>query len=117
LHVVLLRRGSRSELSCGSRQDFVDGEVSGAAEGEGDDLGDVVGADRGVAVLLPRLANCRVGGLSCRDEDMSLSAAKDRTFKTVRPNLRIASGTVPIADGHRCESPEPSRLTIRSRRP
>jgi hypothetical protein len=23
-------------------------------------------------------------------------SAKDRTFKTVRPNLRIASGTVPI---------------------
>jgi hypothetical protein len=61
--VVLLRRGSGSELSCGSKRYLVDGEVSEAAEGEGDDLGDVVGGDRGVAVL-PRLANCRVGGLS-----------------------------------------------------
>ena len=54
--------GSASEMFCGSQQYFVDGEVSGAAEGEGDDLGDVVGGDRGLAVhLLDTLARVRVG--------------------------------------------------------
>jgi hypothetical protein len=54
--------GSVSELFCGSQQYFVDGEVSGTAEGEGDDLGDVVGGDRSAAVhLLDTLARVRVG--------------------------------------------------------
>jgi len=33
---------------------------------------------------------------SARVDDMRHSAAKDRTFKTVRPNQGTASGTVPI---------------------
>ena len=54
--------GSASELAGGSQQDLVDGEVARAAEGEGDDLGDVVRGDLGLVVeLLDALPGLGVG--------------------------------------------------------
>jgi hypothetical protein len=50
------------------------------------------------------------------DNDMRLTAAKDRTFKTVPPNQGTASEAVPIPDGRRCELPGLARLTILYRR-
>jgi hypothetical protein len=55
-------QGWVSELSGGSQEDLVDGEVAGAAEGEGDDFGDVVGGDLGLVVeLLDAVAGLAVG--------------------------------------------------------
>jgi hypothetical protein len=50
----------------------------------------------------PSLELAVVGGL---DDLVRPSAAKDRTFKTVRPNQGTARGLFRSADGRRCESP------------
>jgi hypothetical protein len=51
---------------------------------------------------------------SARVDDMRHTAAKDRTFETVRPNPEPPAGLFRSAEGRR-ESPGPSRLTIRLR--
>ena len=53
------------------------------------------------ARVAPRYRLCKQSGTSSTAAvravaEVSLFAAKDRTFKTVRPNQGTASGTVPI---------------------